>query len=439
MPSKEKKGNKKNAKTKRSLRVVPGTFPRPNGTALSAARRRHSSAAIGSPTWAYRGRRECSAGSPFSSFFALLLILAGQAFKGKLVRMEEGSEVPRKRTIVLLTLALLAAVVRLGAFWLEQPAPLTRLPRADLRRSFELDTQQYRALDRELERLVQRIESSDLAARPGEGRRPLSATDEALLRDVWVAFYNDAFALDQIRIFYEDWYRFDPSRAERPLLLRSYLLTYAAELALFEKSLRLTRQLAPREEVTKFLDAPHLDAGLPEHTFSVFRQEFLGARDEARASSPVNATCRVSTGPSPSARPPPTSASVASGLTSSDTCKRSAEAGLLERAEHSVRADLQVLKRGVRRTWFPGPKGGPPTGWPASRRGALGATSSPANSRTSPTPPSSPATSCCRARTGTCQTSACPVSGRTPSSTSAGRRSSKQPSTCRRSAPGCAS
>jgi hypothetical protein len=52
------------------------------------------------------------------------------------------------------------------------------------------------------------------------------------------------FATDQIRVFYEDWYRFDPSRAQRSFHLRSFLLTFAAELTLYEKGTKLAKLIA---------------------------------------------------------------------------------------------------------------------------------------------------------------------------------------------------
>ena len=78
--------------------------------------------------------------------WALLLILVGQWLKGRVVRVAEGRSRIRRRALVLLGLAAAAAAVRLGVHWLEQPAPLTRLARADLVAGFRLDTERVRAL-----------------------------------------------------------------------------------------------------------------------------------------------------------------------------------------------------------------------------------------------------------------------------------------------------
>lgn len=291
-----------------------------------------------------------------SIFFlvALLLILLGQWLKGKIAREVDGASVVRKRVVVLLGLALLAVVVRLGAYWLEQPSPLTGLDESDLRTSFALDTRQYQDIDRELERLVQGIERSEIGRVDGE-RRGLTKAEERLLRGTWTAFYDNAFALDQIRIFYEDYYHFDLSRAERHLLVRSYMLTFAAELALYEKSLRFSRLITQNAEAHKFLDAPHPEEGLPEHTFSVFREEFQGVRDQARVLAGEQYLAFLDT--TFSAR------ELARDRGFGDLWQRIERhlatirgVTALERADQTLRGDLQVMKRSVRRTWFPAQK-----------------------------------------------------------------------------------
>jgi len=293
-----------------------------------------------------------------SSFcaLALLLVLAGQWLKGKVVRHAEAGVKVRKRVVALLALACLAAALRLAVYWAAQPSPLTRLDAAALAAAFDADGRQVGELDAELDRLVGRLEALELFR--GDGvRRPLTAAEEEVLHDTWRAFYDTAFALDQIRVFYEDWFRFDPSRAQRHQLVRSYLLTFDAELALYEKSLRFSRLVLGRREAERLLDAPHPRTDLPEHTFSLLRQELLGVRDQGR----VLAGERY-----------------LRFLESTVDARRTAEergfddlwrrveahlaairavAPLPERAVQTLRADFQVLKRTVRRTWFPAQKG----------------------------------------------------------------------------------
>jgi len=187
----------------------------------------------------------------------------------------------RKRVVAVGAIAVAAAALRLVVFWMEAPSPLTRLSEGDFDAAFEIDAARYRELDLDLERAVAFLEAPSAtfdAAAPGV----LGAQEERRLLATWRALYENGFALDQIRVFYEDWFRFDPSRAERSRHLRGFLLSYAAELSLYEKATRATLRIRRNENAVKFLNAPHAEAGLAADTFSFFRQELQGTRDKAR-------------------------------------------------------------------------------------------------------------------------------------------------------------
>jgi hypothetical protein len=85
-----------------------------------------------------------------------------------------------------------------------------------------------------------------------------------------------AFALDQIRFFYEDWYRYDISRIERNYHLKSFLLTYAAELALYEKGVRIITLVNNNTNAVKFLNSQKKDWDLPQNSFALFRASLQG-------------------------------------------------------------------------------------------------------------------------------------------------------------------
>ena len=187
----------------------------------------------------------------------------------------------RKRVVAVGAIAVAAAALRLVVFWMESPSPLTRLSERDFNAAFEIDTARYRELERDLERTVAFLEAPSAmfdAAAPAV----LTAQEERRLLATWRALYETGFALDQIRVFYEDWFRFDPSRAERNRHLRGFLLAYAAELSLYEKATRATLRIRRNGNAVKFLNAPHPEAGLAADTFSFFRQELQGTRDKAR-------------------------------------------------------------------------------------------------------------------------------------------------------------
>ena len=256
--------------------------------------------------------------------------------------------------LALIALALVAACFHLVLYWARQTTPLTALPSDTFDQLVQRHNHEVDELYRQMDRMLVRLEAHDF---PQESsRRPLTPDEENLLRDAWAASYDCAFALDQLRIFYEDWYRFDPSRASRGRLLRSYMLTFEAELSLFETSLRWVRLVEESEEVRRFLDAPHLEIGLGEGTFSTFRQELQGTRDQARVLAGEAYMRWLESTLKPRGLEAPSSFELQNRRVES----RLANIKLVEpfeRLTDTLGADTEILKRAVRRTWFPTQKG----------------------------------------------------------------------------------
>jgi hypothetical protein len=285
--------------------------------------------------------------------FALLARTAGRAMQGQAFHVTPKGLKVRKRVLAAVALAVFAGFLRLVLFMVQQSSPLTELTTEQFETTFEFDSQSYHEYDRGIENTLIVLE-----ARPElfVDEHVLTPDEERLLLDCWVAIYDYSFALDQIRIFYEDWYRFDPSRAQRSQHLRSFLLTYAAELALFEKSGRVVSLFKRNRNVVKFLDAPHLDRELAENTFSSYRQELQGTRDAARVLAGEQYLNVLE-----------------KGLGGRTEARALGAGWLWDRVEHhlslinelalvvstdkSVRADLEQFKRGVRRVWYPAQKG----------------------------------------------------------------------------------
>ena len=284
---------------------------------------------------------------------SLLAIAGGRAMQGDGFRKTEKGRVVRRRVLIATSLAFAAGFARLVLFWAQQPSPLTELTQDEFDRTFLLDSQNYREYDQGLEHYLILLEAR---AELFEGDAVLNADDERLLLDAWEAIYAYSFALDQIRIFYEDWYRFDPSRAQRSRHLRSFLLTFAAELALYEKATRVVTLLSGNRNIVKFLDAPHDDRGLAASSFSSFRQDLQGTRDAAR----VVAGKRYLQW-------------LAQALNGREEARAANSEWLWERAERhlaviegmrvlsvgidTVGSDVKLLQRGVRRVWYPAQKG----------------------------------------------------------------------------------
>ena len=212
---------------------------------------------------------------------SIVAILGGRWIQGTLFKETKRKRRLRTRILVCLVLGVLVLLGRLSVFWMQQPSPLTELTAARFNEVFEVDRARYVECASGLESLLVKLASLDVAFE-AESDRVLTPDEERLLLDAWVAARDYAITLDRVRVFYEDWFRFDPSRAERSFHLRSFLLTYAAELALYEKGSRLTRLVRGNPNAVKFLDAPDPGRGLPADTFSRFRQAFEGARDQAR-------------------------------------------------------------------------------------------------------------------------------------------------------------
>jgi hypothetical protein len=284
---------------------------------------------------------------------SLLAIAGGRSMQGDGFRKTPKGRVVRRRVLMATSLAFAAGLSRLVLYWVEQPSPLTALSQEEFDRTFLLDSQSYREYDQGLEHYLIVLEAR---AELFEGDALLGADDERLLLDAWEAIYAYSFALDQIRIFYEDWYRFDPSRAQRSRHLRSFLLTFAAELALYEKATRIVTLLSENRNIVKFLNAPHEDRGLAANSFSSYRQELQGSRDAARVVAGKSYLKWLE-----------------QAFNGEDEARAVGSDWLWERAERhlaiiegigvlsvgtdTVGSDIKLLQRGFRRVWYPAQKG----------------------------------------------------------------------------------
>jgi hypothetical protein len=290
-----------------------------------------------------------------ASAVSLLTIMSGQVIKGKALKLTARGIRIRRRMIFCLLLTTVLVLARLGVYWAQRPSPLTQLASTKFDEAFRVDLDRYREYDTGIERLLQSLESKAQMFDPNSNR-VLTADEEKHLRDAWATSYDYAFALDQVRAFYEDWYRFDPSRVQRGRHVRSFLLTFAAELSLYEKSSRLAKLISSNSNAVKFLDAPYPAAGLEEGSFSRFRRQLQGTADVARVIAGKEYLLWLE------------KAFRARQEAEAFGCawlwdKIELELGLIEAssgrelAKLAVKSDLQMLKRNVRRVWFPAQSG----------------------------------------------------------------------------------
>ena len=175
-----------------------------------------------------------------------------------------------------------AALGGIGAVALSsRSTALTTMADPDLRRTQELDARYFRELDRTLRGLVALMESHrDLFSRD-EARLPTDE-EEAFLLDVWGSYLDAAMALDELRRFHEDFYRFDLSRMERARHVKSFLLTFGSELSLFESSSALVALIGTNENVERFLNVPRPHRGLEGGSVTRLRDELSGLSDFGR-------------------------------------------------------------------------------------------------------------------------------------------------------------
>jgi hypothetical protein len=287
---------------------------------------------------------------------SLAAMIAAEAVVGR-VRGSGGSgrRVRRGVVICLIVLVLGGVGLRLGVGWAQQPTSLTKMSAEQFDAAFELDCQRYREYDSALHSLVAAMESRTDLFDPTTVGVP-TADQEQFLRSTWLAIYDTAFALDGIRAYYEDWYRFDPSRTERSYHVRSFVLTFAAELTLYETASRIVALLDANPNAMKFLDAPDGEGRLDAGSVSRFRRELQGTRDAARVVAGKQYLRWL--------------AKVLSGKKTARATgcmwlwdKAEGELALIESlpitdlSVATVASDLQVLKRGVNRVWFPMQKG----------------------------------------------------------------------------------
>jgi hypothetical protein len=280
-----------------------------------------------------------------------VVLFAGHALKGKWSRETPQGARVRKRTAATFAMAILAGLAQLFVFWTTQTrSALTELDEEVWEEVYAHDVAQYAEHEAALERILGYLRTHPALSEDPE--RVLSADEENDLRHTWVAFYHHAHALDQLRVFYEDWYRFDPSRHGRRFHVRSFMLTFAAELALFEKAARMVNTLGKNRNAVKFINAPDATTGLPENSYSFLEQELLGARDQGRILAGRNYHLFLTTG----FRAARLMRRMNLAWLNSHVdghLRRIDDLGVIAQARLLATGDTQLFRRSVRRVWFP--------------------------------------------------------------------------------------
>jgi hypothetical protein len=286
---------------------------------------------------------------------SLVLVICGWVLERKLSRPTSAERGVSRRISFNIAMIIAGLLGRLARSLSHKSSPLTGLSPAEFDRAVSIALQRYYecagAMESQLAALDQRKGMFE-----SDTQRVLAADEEKFLRQAWADIYNCAFVLDQVRTFYEDWYRFGSSREGRKRHIRSFLLAFASELALYEKSSRLIRLVASNPNAVAFLDAPD-PGGMPgENSFSRFREQLQGVHDRTRIVAGRQYLRWLETAFD--------GREDAKNLgcerlwnTVVDGLKKADAIGMAEQAAVTAGSELEVLKRAVNRAWFPAQSG----------------------------------------------------------------------------------
>ncbi len=279
--------------------------------------------------------------------FGFLSVPLGRLLQGRAYEVTQKQVRLRKRMVIFSVLASLAVLVRLLLFSTEAPSPLTELPKHKFETAYEIDTAKYIHLRDTLTNASIYFEE----VLGEDSSNVLTADQEIEVLSTWQSVTNAAFAMDQVRMFFEDWYRFDVSRTERKYHLRSFLLMFASELVLYDTGLRIADCIDGHPHAVKFLDAPHPEQGLAADSFSRFRQELLGAKDEAIVTTGQQYLVFLEKG----FKGEKEASALGLGWLLRDIEQRLdtiSHRSPVEKASRGAAADFQQIKRVTRRNWF---------------------------------------------------------------------------------------
>ncbi|MED5373366.1 MAG: YiiX/YebB-like N1pC/P60 family cysteine hydrolase [Myxococcota bacterium] len=287
------------------------------------------------------------------SVLSMVMVMLGRWLRGRLFSLSENGQVLSRRFLLAMVLAILGLGMRLWVHQSQDTSPLTDLESAAFEEAWRTDLGRYEEYERGMELTLLELEAHPMFR---EGDRVLSADEEALLLQAWRQLYDYSFGLDQVRQFYEDWYRFDPSRAQRSYHLRSFLLMYLSELALYEKSTRFARLILQNRDAQRYLDSAHPELGMGEDSFASYRAQLHGTEPTSRILA-LKRYRDFLLGPLHARRD--TDAVGLSWTWERIEAHRATinSVAPLQRGELSLRGDVRLVQRKLRHTWYPAQSG----------------------------------------------------------------------------------
>ncbi len=288
----------------------------------------------------------------FCLFSGTCCLLVSSLISGAVIMTEKKILIKKRAIILCLVLMLISAIHLIGCQF-QKKTSLTALSPDDFEMAVSAHIDQLESYDREMESLLQEMHSQSLFSE--SSNNPLSVAEEQFLRESWLSLYDYAFGLDQIRQFYHNWYRFDVSRSRRPYHVQSYLLSYSADVILYEKAMRTVQLIKKNPNAVKFLNAPHPGSDIGPDSFSRFQLDLFGSDCYSRICSGelylewlgkgLNSRNSTFAGPC---------------LHLWDTIEtRLAMVDQIDTVTRGIAiadADMELLRKGIYRIWFPAQK-----------------------------------------------------------------------------------
>ncbi len=279
--------------------------------------------------------------------------LLGSASIGGLTKITPKGVVVRKRIIFLSTVLAAILSVHLIGCRLQRNTPLTCLTPPQIQTMTATHVEMLEMYDREMDSLLAQLEKRDSLK---QSDAPLAAADEQFLRQCWLALYDYAFSIDQIRTTYTDWYRFDISRSRRPLRVQSFLVLYGADVIGYEKALRVINLIQQNPNAVAFLNAPHPGSDIGDASFSRLKKQLFGSDCHSRLVAGQVYLQWLEQGLK-SRTPNDCGSCLALWDTIDTKLAVLDEMDAIERGKTVLDADMEHLRRGLAHVWFPAQKG----------------------------------------------------------------------------------
>ncbi len=286
--------------------------------------------------------------------FSGLCCLLASSVTGGVIRTTDKGTVLRKRTLFLCLALIIILTVHLISFQYRNATALTKMPPDQFQAMVSSHFELLEMYDKETEALLDQMHTrSELFENPD---KPLNGDDEAFLRQCWLALYDYAFSIDQIRTTYRNWYRFDISRSQRSQHVQSFLLLYDADLLGYEKALHAISLINQNSNAVTFLNSPHPNSDIPAESFSCLKQELFGSDCHTRIlagqvylkwlEEGLDAHNATYSGP-------------CLGLwdTIEERLALLEQMDVIDRGKTILDADTEFLRQGVSHVWFPAQKG----------------------------------------------------------------------------------